>query len=129
MEEDFYAIIKLISGEEILSKVCPCDEDDRIVLILDNPITMESITIRQLGITTIKVSPWIKFSDESMFVMDMEKVITMTEINDEDLIKMHQKFVRERNKKSNKSEVTSKMGYLSSIADARISLEKLYKSI
>ena len=41
MEEDFYAIIKLISGEEILSKVCPCDEDDRIVLILDNPITMD----------------------------------------------------------------------------------------
>jgi len=129
MEEDFYAIIKLISGEEILSKVCPCDEDDRIVLILDNPITMESITIRQLGISTIKVSPWIKFADDSMFVMDMEKVITMTEINDEDLIKMHQKFVRERNKKSNKSEVTSKMGYLSSIADARISLEKLYKSV
>jgi|LakMenEpi03Aug12_release.lakeMendotaPanAssembly.Ray.scaffolds.fasta_scaffold181135_2 hypothetical protein len=129
MEEDFYAIIKLVSGEEILSKVCPCDEDDRIVLILDNPITMESITIRQLGISTIKVSPWIKFADDSMFVMDMEKVITMTEITDEDLIKMHQKFVREKNKKSNKSELTSKMGYLSSIADARISLEKLYKSI
>jgi hypothetical protein len=128
MEEDFYAIIKLISGEEILSKVCSCDEDDRIMLILDNPITMESITIRQLGITTIKVSPWIKFSDDSMFVMDMEKIITMTEVTDEDLIKIHQKFVRERNKKSNKSELTSKMGYLSSIADARISLEKLYKS-
>ena len=96
--------------------------------ILDNPITMESITIRQLGITTIKVSPWIKFSDDSMFVMDMEKIITMTEVTDEDLIKIHQKFVRERNKKSNKSELTSKMGYLSSIADARISLEKLYKS-
>jgi hypothetical protein len=128
MEEDFYAIIKLISGEEILSKVCPCDEDDRIMLILDNPITMESITIRQLGITTIKVSPWIKFSDDSMFVMYMEKIITMTEVTDEDLIKIHQKFVRERNKKSNKSELTSKMGYLSSIADARISLEKLYKS-
>ena len=129
MEEDFYAIIKLISGEEILSKVCPCDEKDRIMLILDNPITMESVTIRQLGISTIKVSPWLKFADDSMFIMDMEKVITMTEINDEDLIKMHQKFVRERNKKSNKSELTSKMGYLSSIADARISLEKLYKSI
>jgi hypothetical protein len=129
MEDDFYAIIKLISGEEILSKVCPCDEDGRIMLILDNPITMESVTIRQLGISTIKVSPWLKFADDSMFIMDMEKVITMTEINDEDLIKMHQKFVREKNKKSNKSEITSKMGYLSSIADARITLEKLYKSI
>jgi hypothetical protein len=129
MEEDFYAIIKLISGEEILSKVCPCDEEDRIMLILDNPITMESITIRQLGISTIKVSPWLKFADDSMFIIDMEKIITMTEINDEDLIKIHQKFVKERNKKSNKSELTSKMGYLSSVADARISLEKLYKSV
>jgi hypothetical protein len=129
MEEDFYAIIKLISGEEILSKVCPCDENDRIMLILDNPITMESITIRQLGISTIKVSPWLKFADDSMFIIDMEKIITITEINDEDLIKMHQKFVREKNKKSNKSELTSKMGYLSSVADARISLEKLYKSV
>ena len=129
MEEDFYAIIKLISGEEILSKVCPCDENNRIMLILDNPITMESVTIRQLGISTIKVSPWLKFADDSMFIMDMEKVITMTEINDEDLINMHQKFVRERNKKSNKSELTSKMGYLSSIADAIKSLEKLYKSV
>ena len=129
MEEDFYAIIKLISGEEIFSKVCPCDEDDRIMLILDDPITMESVTIRQLGISTIKVSPWIKFADDSMFIIDMEKVITITEITDEDLIKIHQKFVRERNKKSNKSELTSKMGYLSSIADARITLEKLYKSI
>ena len=129
MEEDFYAIIKLISGEEIFSKVCPCDENDRIMLILDDPITMESVTIRQLGISTIKVSPWIKFADDSMFIIDMEKVITITEITDEDLIKIHQKFVRERNKKSNKSELTSKMGYLSSIADARITLEKLYKSI
>ena len=129
MEEDFYAIIKLISGEEILSKVCPCDEEDRIMLILDNPITMESITIRQLGISTIKVSPWLKFADDSMFIIDMEKIITMTEINDKDLIKIHQKFVKERNKKSNKSELTSKMGYLSSVADARISLEKLYKSV
>ena len=129
MEEDFYAIIKLISGEEILSKVCPCDEDDRIMLILDNPITMESVTIRQLGISTIKVSPWIKFADDNVFVMDMEKVITMTEITDKDLIKMHQKFVKERSKKSNKSQLTSKMGYLASVSDARISLEKLYKSI
>ncbi len=128
MEEDFYAIIKLVSGEEILSKVCPCDEDDRIILLLDNPITMESIVIRQLGITTIKVSPWIKFSDDSMFLVNMEKVITMTEIKDVDLINVHKKYVREKNKSSNKSVITPKMGYVSSISDARKSLEKIYRS-
>jgi hypothetical protein len=128
MEEEFYAILKLISGEEILSKVCPCDEDDRIILILDDPIIMESILIRKLEMTTIKVTPWIKFSSNRMFVMDMKNVITMTEVDDEDLIQIHQKYVREKNKKSNKTEITPKMGYLSSVDDARKSLEKIYKS-
>ena len=128
MEEEFYAILKLISGEEILSKVCPCDEDDRIILILDDPIVMESILIRKLEITTIKVTPWIKFSNNRMFVMDIKNVITMTEVDDEDLIQIHQKYVREKNKKSNKTEITPKMGYLASVDDARKSLEKIYKS-
>jgi hypothetical protein len=128
MEEEFYAILKLISGEEILSKVCPCDEDDRIILILDDPIIMETILIRKLEMTTIKVTPWIKFSNNRMFVMDMKNVITMTEVDDEDLIQIHQKYVREKNKKSNKTEITPKMGYLASVDDARKSLEKIYKS-
>jgi hypothetical protein len=128
MEEEFYAIIKLISGEEILSKVCPCDEDDRIILILDDPIIMETILIRKLEMTTIKVTPWIKFSSNRMFVMDIKNVIVMTEVDDEDLIQIHQKYVREKNKKSNKTEITPKMGYLASVDDARKSLEKIYKS-
>ena len=128
MEEEFYAILKLISGEEILSKVCPCDEDDRIILILDDPIIMESISIRKLEMTAIKVTPWIKFSNNRMFVVDMKNVITMTEVDDEDLIYIHQKYAREKNKKSNQTEITPKMGYLASIDDARKSLEKIYKS-
>jgi hypothetical protein len=128
MEEEFYAILKLISGEEILSKVCPCDEDNRIILILDDPIIMETILIRKLEMTTIKVTPWIKFSNNRMFVMDMKNVITMTEVDDEDLIHIHQKYAREKNKKSNQTEITPKMGYLASIDDARKSLEKIYKS-
>lgn len=128
MEEDFYAIIKLVSGEEILSKVCPCDEEDRIILIMDEPVILDTITIRQLGIKTIKVTPWIKYSNDSMFIIDMDKVITMTEITDSDLIEIHQKYVKEKNKKTNRSKITSKMGYLSSIQDARVTLEKLYRN-
>lgn len=128
MEEEFYAIIKLVSGEEIFSKVCPCEEDDRTLLILESPITMEMINIRQLGITSIKVSPWIKFSDDEMYIVNMDKVITITETTDKDLINVHRKYNRDKNKKSNKVKATANMGFLSSVADARISLEKLYKS-
>jgi len=127
-EEEFYAAIKMVSGEEVFSKVCPCEEQDRIILILDNPVLMETITIRQLGMTALKVIPWMKLTDDTMFIVEMNRIITMTEVNDSSIIKVYQKYIRERNKISSKSQLSSNMGFISSIADARVSLEKLYKS-
>jgi hypothetical protein len=128
MEEEFYGIIKLVSGEEVFAKICPFDDDSDTLLMLESPVTMETITVRHLGVTTIKVSPWVKMSDEDLFIVHMDKVITITETYDTDLIKMHKKYVKDKNKKSNKTNLSERMGYLSNIADARISLEKLYKS-
>lgn len=125
-EEEFYATIKLISGEEIFAKVCPFDENNKTILVLDNPITIEAIYVPKLKGTIAKVHPWIKLSDDTMFIIDLNKVITMTEVFESSLIKMHKKYSRERFKSSNKSEITPNMGYVSSIADARQSLEKLY---
>ena len=127
-EEEFYAAIKMVSGEEVFSKVCPCEEQDRIILILDNPVLMETITIRQLGMTALKVIPWMKLTDDTMFIVEMNRIITMTEVNDSSIIKVYQKYIRERNKISSKSQLSPNMGFISSIADARVSLEKLYKS-
>jgi hypothetical protein len=127
-EEEFYAAIKMVSGEEVFSKVCPCEEQDRTILILDNPVLMETITIRQFGMTALKVVPWMKLTDDTMFIVEMNRIITMTEVNDSSIIKVYQKYIRERNKISSKSQLSSNMGFISSIADARVSLEKLYKS-
>ena len=127
-EEEFYAAIKMVSGEEVFSKVCPCEEQDRIILILDNPVLMETITIRQLGMTALKVIPWMKLTDDTMFIVEMNRIITMTEVNDSSIIKVYQKYIRERNKISSKSQLSPNMGFISSIADARVSLEKIYES-
>ena len=127
-EEEFYAAIKMVSGEEVFSKVCPCEEQDRTILILDNPVLMETITIRQFGMTALKVVPWMKLTDDTMFIVEMNRIITMTEVNDSSIIKIYQKYIRERNKISSKSQLSSNMGFISSIADARVSLEKLYES-
>jgi aspartate carbamoyltransferase regulatory subunit len=89
---------------------------------------METVTMRQLKMTALKVVPWMKLTDDTMFIVDMNKVITMTEVNDKSIIKIYNKYVKERDRVSNKSELSPNMGYVSSIADARISLEKLYRS-
>ena len=128
-EEEFYAAIKMVSGEEVFSKVCPCEEQDRIILILDNPVTMRYVVMNQHKITALKIEPWMKLTDDTMFIIDMNKIITMTEVSDKDMIRVYQKYIRERNGVSSKSKISPNMGFISSIADARISLEKIYKSI
>jgi len=89
---------------------------------------IEMVHIRQLGITSMKVNPWIRYSDDSMFIIDMENVLTISEVTNLDLIKIHNKFVKEKYKKTNKTTPSQNMGYISSITEARVILEKLYKS-
>lgn len=128
MEEDFYASIKLKTGEEIFARVLPCDEDDRISLILTNPIMVESYKNRS-GASGYKIEPWIKTTTEDMFLLKMEDVITMTETNDIEMIVLHQSYVRKvSDMKSNKQTVSRKMGYIANVNDAKELLEKIFKN-
>jgi len=128
MNEEFYATIKLISGEEIFAQVTPCEEEDRTLLILDTPVIFESITIKHMGVSAMKVEPWISMGDDSMVLIDMDKVITITEVKDEQILCIYNKYVRDKDRDSNQTKVNENMGFLASIAEARVNLEKLYKS-
>ena len=128
MKEEFYATIKLISGEEIFAQVTPCEEEDRTLLILDTPVKFESITIKHMGVNAMKVEPWISMGDDSMVLINMDKVITITEVKDEQILCIYNKYLRDKDRDSNQTKVNENMGFLASIAEARVSLEKLYKS-
>ena len=41
--QDFLAVIKLVSGEEVISTVTSCEEDNRTLLLLENPVVFESV--------------------------------------------------------------------------------------
>jgi hypothetical protein len=127
MEEDFYAVIKLVSGEEIFSVVCPSEEDGRTMLILHNPVTIEVVVMKQIGMQGYKIDPWLIFADDDTFLLDMDKVLTISEVRDEETIEMYQKFVRQKDSKNSKNPLTPEMGYLSSVSEARKKLEKLYR--
>lgn len=129
MEEEFYAVIKLISGEEIFSLVMPSEENGRMLLVLHNPVTIETVNIRNMGVQGYKIDPWIKFADDDTFLLDMDKIVTISEVNDEDTLQMYGKFIKQKNNQRNKSNIGSEMGYLSTVAEARIKFERLYKTI
>lgn len=127
MEEDFYAVIKLVSGEEIFSIVCPSEENDRTMLILNNPVTIEVIVMKQIGMQGYKIDPWLKFADDDTFLLDMDKVLTISEVRDEETIEMYHKYLRQQEEKNSKNPLTAEMGYLSSVSEARKMFEKLYR--
>lgn len=129
MEEEFYAVIKLISGEEIFSLVTPSEENGRMLLILNNPVTIETVIIKHMGMQGYKIDPWIKFADDDTFLLDMDKIVTISEVNDEDLLEMYGKFISQQNMKNNHPQLSAEMGYLSTVAEARIKFEKLYRTI
>ena len=129
MEDDFYATIKLKSGEEIFAKVGYSEEDDRTFLLLDTPITIERIKNRG-GLLGYRVEPWLKTSKDDLFVVNMDDVMTLSESKDMETIHMHQTFsIQQDNYFDNKQKkLDRKMGYISTIKEAKKSLEKLYNN-
>ena len=129
MEEDFYATIKLKSGEEIFAKVGYSEEENRTFLLLDTPITIERIKNRG-GLLGYRVEPWLKTSKDDLFIINMDDVMTLSESKDMETIHMHQTFsIQQDNFFDNKEKkLDRKMGYISTIKEAKKSLEKLYNN-
>lgn len=126
IEDDFYATIKLKCGDEIFCKVAASEEDDRTMLLVSNPIVVEEVTLRG-QVTGYKFEPWLKSTKEDMFIVNLEDVLTMSESNDIEMILYYQDYTRKMYK-GNYSKLDRRMGYLSSVHEAKEVLEKLYNN-
>ena len=127
MEEEFYASIKLKhSGEEIFTKVCANEEDDRTMLILSNPIIVEEIKFRGKP-AGYKMEPWLKTTTQDMFVINLSDVLTMSESCDIEMIMYYEDYISKVDK-PNHSELNRKMGYLGTVEETKKNLEKLFKA-
>ena len=128
MEEDFYATVKLKSGEEIFALVGYSEEEDRTFLLLETPITIEKIRNRGC-VQGFRVEPWLKTSKEDLFVVNMEDVLTLSESHDLETIHMHETFSKQQEQLYHpQKKLSRKMGYISTIKEAKKSLEKLYNN-
>lgn len=133
MGEEFYCILKLISGEEILSLIMVDENENDPIIILQKPVIIKPMT-NSNGDTFVKVKPWIELSDDDIFLIKSDKVITMTETKDPKLIQLYEYYLKdsedtiETYKSSGKVKPSSSMGYLSSVEEARKKLENLFKN-
>ena len=129
MGDEFYAILKLVSGEEIFSLILvDNDQEDDTIIVLQNPVIMW--TVATPNGTFIKVKPWMELPNEDIFMIRLDKVITMTESNDQKLINLYNHYISEEDSPYDVNGITkpnSEMGYISSVTEARKKLEMLFK--
>jgi hypothetical protein len=127
IEDDFYATLKLKTGEEIFAKVAATEEEDRTLLLVSNPIIISEIKGR-MGIMGYKMEPWLKTTTEDMFILNMDDILTMSESSDIEMITLYQSYIRQSEKvKTKQTKLNRSMGYISNINDAKEILEKLFK--
>ena len=131
IEDDFYATIKFKSGEEIFSKVAASEEEDRTMLILSHPINIIEVRGRKGDPLGYKIEPWLKTTTDDMFIVNMDDVLTISESEDIEMIMMYQNYVRQADTPDSETHryklSQREMGYISSVADAKEVLEKIFK--
>jgi hypothetical protein len=130
MGEEFYCILKLVSGEEILSLIMIDENDGDTIIILQKPLIMKPVTT-STGDSYVKIKPWIEMSSDDMFLIKLDKVITMTETKDIKLIQLYEHYINddstEVHRLSGEVKPSSMMGYVSSVEEARKNLENIFK--
>ena len=134
MSDKFIAVVKLKTGEEVIAKIGSIPETDLIEL--DSPAMIVSSSFnRKPGLSLLKIEPWIKTGREKTYIVEMSNIITTCEVLDKDVIKTYEKFVKvyydddlEEPPKLKKPKMTKEMGYISSVKEARTSLEKIFKN-
>ena len=129
-EEEFYASVKLISGEEVLAQVCYLPDEDKIVM--NRPLQVEIARQRKgnVEIAGFALKEWVMATFDEMFIVNKNHILTMTELDPTIKSFYEQTLGRIENAK-NLTKVGNKLprksGYLGSIQDKKRSLEDIFK--
>ena len=129
MGDEFHAVLKLVTGEEIFALVSVDENDGDPIIMLSNPVVMKML-YNGVG-QYVKVRPWLELPTEDLFLMKYDKIITMSEISDKQMIKFYNRYLNEDDvdiELDGKVSLNPKMGFITTVEDARQSLENIFNS-
>jgi hypothetical protein len=127
MDEEFYCCLKLVSGEEIFSLISVDDNNGDPLIVLQDPVIMEVEYNKSASL--IRIKPWMDIPKDNFYIIKFDKVITMTEIFDKTTINIYKKYLNDESTENGKVELTTEMGYISSVEDARKRLEEAFNNL
>ena len=127
MGDEFHAVLKLVTGEEIFALVSVDENDGDPIIMLSNPVVMKML--HSPAGQYVKIRPWLELPTEDLFLLKYDKIITMSEITDKQMITFYNKYLNDDDidiELDGQVTLNTKMGLLSTVEDARQSLEKIF---
>ena len=129
MGEEFFATVKLITGEEIVSKVVYLEDEDKVML--ENPLQVDQAKQRKgaLEISGFSFREWVCATFDKMFILNRNHIITMSEIEGPIVDFYKETLLRMENGKSltgKGDKLPRGSGYLGSVTDMKKSLENIF---
>lgn len=77
-DNEFYIILKLTSGEQVMAVLQEEDEDN---VMLDHPMVMKTITNLDAGKEHITASPLCAFTDDQTFILSKENILFIKKLH------------------------------------------------
>jgi hypothetical protein len=125
---EFYGVIKLLDGSELIGIVVVCEEEDGF--IIENPfeIDVEQVMTPAGEMYKVDMRPWIKFCKEDIFFIEKNKVFTVGEA-DNKILHLYRSTVNKYLNKEDNNRVSldKELGFKNKIEEARKILEKSFK--
>ena len=127
MQDEFYGVIKLITGEEIFALISIEENGGNPKILVQTPVIMKVLT-HGAG-QYVKIKPWLELADEDMYLIDYDRIITMTEVKNNEMVTFYKRYLEEDDldfEIDGKVKLQEGMGFISTVEDARKNLEKIF---
>ena len=88
--------------------------------MLSNPVIMKMM--QSPAGQYVKVKPWLELPDQDLFLIKYDKIITMSEVTDEQMIRFYTRYLNEDDidiELDGQVSLNNKMGFLATVEDAR----------
>ena len=137
-EEEFYGVIKLSNGEELLAKIILTEEEGESLAFMQDPVGIQVINKsvdENKMMKAMGFHKWMQLSDEEFFIIREKDIIAVASMSKE-VVLMYETFITSNDPLLNNKEVRTKRrtkidnvrGFLGKVDEARALFEKIYNN-
>ena len=134
-DEEFHAVFKLLSGDEVLGKTILTEDNGETLAFVQDPVCVEIFNKDMKDdnkmMRGMAFNKWMQLAEEEFYIIREKDIIAVASMN-KDVMIMYNAFITgteisEERRKQAEIAIKNQQGYIGNIEDARKLFEKIYK--